>query len=147
MRSDHRHLTAYQIGCEVGQSVDLVLRPAILDCHILALDVAGFTKALAECGQIACTIDRRPRATEEPDHRHRRLLRARRDPPRRRRATEQRDELAALHSITSSARSKNDSGTFSPIAFAVVRLIVSSNLVGNWTGKSVGLAPLRMRST
>src|SRR5262249_37376165 len=40
MRSDHRHLTAYQIGCEVGQSVVLVLRPAILDRHILALDVA-----------------------------------------------------------------------------------------------------------
>jgi|SRR5215467_2000096 len=46
MRSDHRHLTAYQIGCQVGQSVGLILRPAILDRHILALDVAGFTKAL-----------------------------------------------------------------------------------------------------
>jgi hypothetical protein len=45
MRSDHRHLTAYQIGCEVGQSVVLVLRPAILDHDILALDVAGFTNA------------------------------------------------------------------------------------------------------
>src|SRR5215471_1188265 len=48
MRSDHRHLTAYQIGCEVGQSVGLVLRPAILDHDILALDVAGFTNALPE---------------------------------------------------------------------------------------------------
>jgi hypothetical protein len=94
MRSDHRHLTAYQIGCEVGQSVGLVLRPAILDRHILALDVAGFTKALAECGQMACTIDRR-RAAEESYHRHRRLLRARRERRRRRRAAEQRDELAS----------------------------------------------------
>src|SRR5215475_5019958 len=101
MRSDHRHLTAYQIGCEVGQSVDLVLRPAILNRHILALDVAGFTKALAECGQISCTIDRR-RAAEEPNHRHSRLLRARRERPCRR-AAEQRDERAAPHSITSSA--------------------------------------------
>jgi hypothetical protein len=57
----HRHLTAYQIGCEVGQSV-VVLRPAILDRHILALDVAGFTNALAECGQKTCTIGRRSRA-------------------------------------------------------------------------------------
>src|SRR5262245_30114681 len=56
MRSDHRHLTAYQIGCEVGQSVVLVLRPAILDHDILALDVTGFTKALPECGQISCTM-------------------------------------------------------------------------------------------
>src|SRR5215469_13933464 len=95
MRSDHRHLTAYQIGCEVGQSVGLVLCPAILDRHILALDVAGFTKALAECGQISCTIDRR-RAAEEPNHRHRRLLRARHERPRRR-TTEQRYELAASH--------------------------------------------------
>src|SRR5262249_61858010 len=80
MRCDHRHLTAYQIGCEVGQSVGLVLRPAILDRHILALDVAGFTKALAECGQIACTINR-PRAAKESYHRHRRLLRPHRERP------------------------------------------------------------------
>src|SRR5215831_11445598 len=65
MRSDHRHLTAYQIGCEAGQYVVLVLRPAILDHNILALDVAGFTKALPECGQIACTIRKR-RAAEDP---------------------------------------------------------------------------------
>ena len=73
MCSDHRDLTAYQIGCEVGQSVVLVLRPAILDRHILALDVAGFTNALPECGQIACTIGKR-RTAEEPDHRGRSLL-------------------------------------------------------------------------
>src|SRR6516162_9837765 len=95
MRSDHRHLTAYQIGCEVGQSVVLVLRPAILDRHILALDVAGFTNALPECGQILCTIGRR-RAAEEPDHRHC-PLRASRERPRDSNAAEQRDELAAFH--------------------------------------------------
>src|SRR5215831_2015591 len=64
MRSDHRYLPAYQIGREVGQSVVLVLRPAILDRHILTLDVAGFTNALPECGQITCTISKR-RAAEE----------------------------------------------------------------------------------
>ncbi len=88
MGSDHRHLTAYQIGCEVRQSVVLVLRPAILDHDILALDVTGFTNALPECGQKDCTIGRRPRAAEEPDHRHRRLLRARRKRPRGRRAAQ-----------------------------------------------------------
>jgi hypothetical protein len=35
------------------------------------------------------------------DHRHRRLLRARRERPRRR-ASEGRDEMAPVHSITSS---------------------------------------------
>src|SRR5262249_41255434 len=113
MRSDHRHLTAYQIGCEVGQSVGLILRPAILDRHILALDEVGFTKALAECGQISCTIDRR-RAAEEPHHRHRRLLRARRERPSGR-AADERDELAAFyHSNTSSARPERGSGTVMP---------------------------------
>jgi hypothetical protein len=37
--------------------------------------------------------------TKKSDHRHRRLLRARRQRPRRR-AAESQDELAALHSIT-----------------------------------------------
>src|SRR4029453_626679 len=95
MRSDHPHLTAYQIGCEVGQSVVLVLRPAILNRYILALDVAGFTNALPECGQKARTIGRRPRAAEKPDHGHPRLLSLCRDRPRGR-AAEQRDELAPL---------------------------------------------------
>src|SRR5262249_56970085 len=93
MRSDHRHLTAYQIGCEVGQSVVLVLRPAILNRHILALDVTGFTNALAECGHKTCSVGGR-RVAKKPDHRHRGLLRARRERPRRR-AAGQRDQLAS----------------------------------------------------
>jgi hypothetical protein len=36
---------------------------------------------------------------EEPDHRHRRLLRACRNRPRRRRSAEQRDEIAPLHEL------------------------------------------------
>src|SRR5262245_17164530 len=97
MRSDHRHLTAYQIGCEVGQSVVLVLRPAIFDHHILALDIAGFTNALLEWRQIPCTISKR-RATEESDHRCRSLLCPRRNRSRRR-AADQRDELATFQLI------------------------------------------------
>src|SRR5262249_59949802 len=46
------------------------------------------------------------------------------------RAAEQRDELAARHSITSSARSRNDSGIVRPSALAVVRLMTRSNFVG-----------------
>jgi hypothetical protein len=41
---------------------------------------------------------------QETDHRHRRLLRTRRERPCGRHAAEQRDELAPLHSITSSAK-------------------------------------------
>src|SRR5262249_44821373 len=39
--------------------------------------------------------------------------------------------LATLHSITSSARRRKDSEIVSPMAFAVLRLTTSSNLVGN----------------
>src|SRR5262249_36282271 len=56
MRSDHRHLTAYQIGCEVWQSIVLVQRPAILDRHVLALDIAGLVNALAKCGHKPCSV-------------------------------------------------------------------------------------------
>src|SRR5262249_28098076 len=144
--SDYCHPTAYQIGCEVRQLIVLVLAPAILDRHIPALDVAHFTNALLECGQKVCTAGTR-RAVEHPDHRHRRLLRARRDRPRGRRAAEQRDELAPLHSITSSARCWSSSGTSSPRAFAVFRLMTSSNSTGNWTGRLLGFSPLRILST
>ena len=58
------------------------------------------------------------------------LLRARRERPRGRRAAEQRDELAPLHSITSSARASRVGGTSRPSALAVLRLITSSYLVG-----------------
>jgi hypothetical protein len=105
MRSDHRHLTAYQIGCEVGQSVVLLLRPAILDRHILALDVAGFTNSLPECGQKVCTVGR-CRAAKEPDQRHLCLLRARRERPRYGRVTEQPHDARAFR-LTPIATGKN----------------------------------------
>src|SRR5215813_8899267 len=67
------------------------------------------------------------------------------------RAAEQRDELAPLHlrghSMTSSARSKNDSGIVRPSALAVVRLIAKSHLVGCSTGNSAAFVPRRILST
>src|SRR5262249_9377588 len=76
--------------------------------------------------------------------RHRRLLRARCARQRDRRAAEQRDELALVHSITSSAATCSVSGTLRPSVFAIFRLITSSNLVGCRTGNSAGLSPLRI---
>jgi hypothetical protein len=51
------------------------------------------------------------------------------------------------YSITSSARASMMGGISRPIAFAVLTLITSVNLVGRSIGKSAALAPLRMRST
>ena len=57
------------------------------------------------------------------------------------------NEAAPPHSMTSSARARNAGGTVRPIAFAVFMLMISSNFVGCWTGRSAGLAPLRILST
>jgi hypothetical protein len=48
------------------------------------------------------------------------------------------------YSITSSARASIVGGTSSPSVFAVLRLIMNSNLVGCRTGWSAGFWPLRM---
>src|SRR5262245_58813882 len=74
------------------------------------------------------------------------LLRWRRERPHRR-AAEKRDELAALHSITSSARASTVVGTSRPRALAVLRLIAIAYVVGACTGRSAGFSPLRTRST
>ena len=59
-----------------------------------------------ESGHVIFPFDGRS-PVQKSDHWHR-LLRARRERPRRRRAGEKRDELAPLHSITSSARGEHD---------------------------------------
>jgi hypothetical protein len=51
------------------------------------------------------------------------------------------------YSITSSANEIKPDGMVSPRALAVLRLITKSKFVGCRTGKSLGLAPLRMRPT
>ena len=52
-------------------------------------------------------------------------------------------DITTIHSITLSARANNASGTVTPIALAVFRLITSSNLVGCSTGMSATLVPLK----
>src|SRR5262249_6570266 len=73
------------------------------------------------------------------------VLRTRRERPRDDRAAEQRDELAPLHSITSSARPESGSGTVMPSALAVLRFRISSTFVDCTTGRSAGFSPLRIR--
>ena len=86
------------------------------------------------------------REQAEPPFTRSRLLRTYRERPCCR-AAEQRDELASLHSITSSVRASSVAGMSRPSVFAVLRLTTSSYLVGACTGKSATLSPFRMRST
>src|SRR5262249_54518513 len=53
----------------------------------------------------------------------------------------------AGYSITSSARTRKVSGIVRPITLAVVRLTISSKLVGCSTGMSAGCVPRRILST
>src|SRR5262249_17501459 len=133
-----------KLGSDLRIALGAALRPAILDRDGLALDPAEFMQASHKCS--------RPRGegrsirTQEPYGRQL-LLRARRDWPSGHRAAEQRDERAALHSITSSVRASSEVGGSRPGALAVLRLMTNSNLVANCTGNSPGFSPLRMRST
>jgi hypothetical protein len=94
---DHSDLPANQLGRKFGKSFHL-LGPAVVDRYVLALDIAGFFEALAKSAQpLGNRFGRSD--LEKSDHRHRRLLRARRERPRGHRAAEKGDELAALQSI------------------------------------------------
>src|SRR5262249_45019019 len=134
---DHAHPAADQIGRQLRQPIITAFRPAVFDRHILTLDVAFFTEALPERGQIPYPKIYRD-AVEKPYHRHCCLLRARCTRPRCCRAAEQRDEFATLHSITSSAPTRRPGGTVRPSAFAVLRLTTNSNFTACCTGKSAG---------
>src|SRR4051794_4378401 len=122
--------------------VVLFFRPARLDGQIAPLEVAGFRQATAEVSHSILQSDER-RAAQNANH-GRRPLRARREWPSRRPA-EQRDELAPSHSITSSALASSVVGTVRPSILAVWALMTSSNLDACTTGRSAGLAPLRIR--
>src|SRR5262249_50121824 len=114
------------------------------DGSVLTLHETHFLQALPKCTHKRSRIVERS-ASKERDYRYR-LLRACRERPRGRRAAEQDDELAARHSITSSARASSVAGTSRPSALAGFRFIASSNLTGDWPGSSLGFSPLRMRS-
>src|SRR5215472_908648 len=113
---------------ERGQPIQLALGPAVFDRDVLALRVAGILEPLAKRPQTIAIAVRRL-AVEEPDHRHRGLLRPRRERPRGR-CAENSEQCAALHSMTSSALNKTAVGSSRPSDLAVLRLTTSSTLVG-----------------
>jgi hypothetical protein len=75
---NHTDLTLNQVGRQRPQSVVVAVVPAIFDGHIAPLHIAYCAQALAEPRQLVRHCLGRP-ATQKPDHRHRWLLRARRE--------------------------------------------------------------------
>jgi hypothetical protein len=60
---EYRYAAADEIGCEHRQPIKLIFRPAVFNCNVLALDVAGFLQALEKRnGDVLCEkMERRPR--------------------------------------------------------------------------------------
>src|SRR5262245_40792874 len=116
-----------------------------VDYEILAFDEAEPPQFIEQGEIMRCIARARKQAAEAINASG--LLAARCERPRGCRSANQFDELAPLHSITSSARSNIDVGIVTPIALAVPRFTTSSNMVGCSIGKSAGLAPWRILST
>jgi hypothetical protein len=134
---DHCDPSANQFGGQHRQLIVAAPRPTILEGNVFPLGVTGFAWTVVETGKIVRHAVGRS-AVEKSDHRHRRLLRTRRQRHARR---------ANDYSTRSSAVASRVGGTVMPIAFAVFRLMTSSNLFGCSTGKSPGLSPLSILST
>src|SRR5262249_22692284 len=133
-----------RIGPDV---IRIACAPDHVDPDIAVLPPTQLPQALAKRFDVAARIGVALAPHEQADFPHPLgLLRTRRERARRR-AAEQRDDLAPPHSITSSAHSRSFAGTSRPRALAVLRFIASSYLAGAWTGRSAGFSPLRMRST
>ena len=93
-REDDVDIHADQLGRKFRQLVDL-FRPPELNDNVLALDIAEVAQARPQCLH-PWRVSRGGGGTEEADPSNRRLLRARRERPRRR-AAEKRDELPPFH--------------------------------------------------
>ena len=94
-RHDHRYLTANQLGDQAWQPIVVAFPPSVLDCDVLAIDIAGIGQPLLEIGQTSARLVSRCQVNKS-DHRQRRLLCVRRDRPCRRRAAKRDDEFSSL---------------------------------------------------
>src|SRR5262249_35675072 len=119
-----------QFGRQLREPFGAAIGGAIFDDIVFSFYVTKLAQALAE-GVGMRGGERRRYGLQHPNSvTLRRLLRACSERPNRGHAAKQRYELAAPHSITSSARASNVGGTSRPSAFAVLRLMISSNLMG-----------------
>ena len=155
-RDDRVNLESSQFRRKLRKSVGRVLCKAPLDLDALALDIAKISEPLQERRAGSCTgvgtevanpwnfllwlcLGGRAKSKEEDASKHSNnsgfvtaaccLM-----------------PIACCHRITLSARASTLGGIVNPISFAVFKLMTSSNFVGCSTGKSAGLAPLRILS-
>jgi hypothetical protein len=76
-------LASNKIGRQRWQPIILIIRRAIDDGQVAALDITTFAQTFLECSELIIAL---VRSGEQADHRHRRLLRTRCERPHRRTA-------------------------------------------------------------
>jgi hypothetical protein len=123
-REDSVHLCAYEFFRLSRQRVQVSVGRTKFQLDVLPGNITCAAETLCEVAPIRLRIGK----NRDGDRRDARPLSVRRNRPRRRHAAEQRDELAALHSITSSARARMIEGISIPRDFAVFRLTANSTL-------------------
>src|SRR5207244_11844167 len=103
-RQQRRRGKSDQLGRERRQTIGVTLGVSVLDRNMPADDKAPLLQSVQDPGPHWCLGPRRAAAEISND----RQARLRRGPKRRKRgrAANQREELAAIHSMTSSARSR-----------------------------------------
>src|SRR5258708_9178800 len=117
---DHSHPLRDEFRREGRQAVYLAVGIADIEDDVTAFGITERLHVGAQRFREGSTGLARENQKNTED-RHRLLLRARRNRPGRCRAAKQDDELAASHSITSSASASTLSGTVRPSALAVLR--------------------------
>jgi hypothetical protein len=139
-RIQERRADTRRLVFPVWSAVDLVAATAALSAHHARAEPRhlGFSRIARHVDQRRVTASVVQAGRKQPLHAQRAHV-----GERHRRAV----GLLGLHSITSSARSKNASETVSPNAFADLRLITNSNLSGCSIGRSSGLSPRKILVT
>src|SRR5262249_3943973 len=121
---DHVDFELHQFRCQFGKMVHLSLVRSEFEPNVFPLDITELAQRLAK--QLPELLPTGSGTHQNANGCHLRLLRPRRERPCRS-AAQEGDELAPLHSITSSASASSLSGIWRPSALAVLRLMVNSS--------------------
>src|SRR5262249_449074 len=146
-REDEIDVETNHLLRQTREPLDLPVRPSVRNDDVATLDIAQLAQAFPNRVELHSRLRRLQRTRHQhanPRNCPRLLGTASQWPCSR--TAEQRDELAALHSITSSASASNVAGTSRPSALALLRLSTNSNLLDWVTGRSAGCSPLRIRA-
>src|SRR5262249_17529259 len=126
------YVEADELVRQLGKPLVVPLGVAVLEANVLALNIPEIMYSPSKRCDWRPGLDRK-----DTDRDYFPLLLSTCGERPSNRTADQSDELATLHSITCSAPASRILGITMPRAFAVLRLMTSSNFVGACTGRSV----------